>query len=74
MRSGTYSLRYGAGQMPSCGNRTDHPVARLLRERAEAGFGAGGAQDPRHVALVLEGGGRRGVVSAGMVAALERLA
>ena len=51
----------------------DHPVARLLRERAEAGSVAGAREDPHRVALVLEGGGMRGVVSAGMVAALERL-
>ena len=33
----------------------------------------GAREDPHRVALVLEGGGMRGVVSAGMVAALERL-
>jgi predicted patatin/cPLA2 family phospholipase len=33
----------------------------------------GAREDPHVVALVLEGGGMRGVVSAGMVAALERL-
>jgi predicted patatin/cPLA2 family phospholipase len=42
-------------------------VTGVLRERA-----AGNADDHR-VALVLEGGGMRGVVSAGMTAALERL-
>jgi predicted patatin/cPLA2 family phospholipase len=45
-----------------------HPVVELLRERA-----AGGRRDPHRVALVLEGGGMRGVVSAGMAAAVERL-
>jgi predicted patatin/cPLA2 family phospholipase len=44
-----------------------HPVAEVLRERA-----AGRADDHR-VALVLEGGAMRGVVSAAMTAALERL-
>jgi predicted patatin/cPLA2 family phospholipase len=50
-----------------------HPVARVLRERAEAGSVPGAREDPHKVALVLEGGGMRGVVSAGMVAALETL-
>jgi predicted patatin/cPLA2 family phospholipase len=40
-----------------------------LRERSEPGA----RSDPYRVAVVLEGGGMRGVVSAGMTAALERL-
>ena len=44
-----------------------HPVAEVLRERAA------GRQDEHRVALVLEGGAMRGVVSAAMTAALERL-
>ena len=39
----------------------------------EAGSEPGRRRDPHHVALVVEGGGMRGVVSAGMTAALERL-
>jgi predicted patatin/cPLA2 family phospholipase len=50
-----------------------HPVAAVLRERAEQGSEPGARRDPHRVALVLEGGGMRGVVSAGMTAALERL-
>src|SRR3954454_2679180 len=50
-----------------------HPVARVLRERTEARSAPGAREDGHRVALVLEGGGMRGVVSAGMVAALERL-
>jgi predicted patatin/cPLA2 family phospholipase len=50
-----------------------HPVADVLRERARAGSLPGARRDPHRVALVLEGGGMRGVVSAGMAAALERL-
>jgi predicted patatin/cPLA2 family phospholipase len=50
-----------------------HPVARVLRQRADAGSRAGARDDPHRVALVLEGGGMRGVVSIGMAAALERL-
>lgn len=50
-----------------------HPVSDVLRERAEGGSGPGERRDPHRVALVIEGGGMRGVVSAGMTAALERL-
>jgi predicted patatin/cPLA2 family phospholipase len=50
-----------------------HPVAAVLRERAASGSAPGARTDPHRVALVLEGGGMRGVVSAGMAAALERL-
>src|SRR3954451_14092705 len=52
---------------------SSHPVARVLRDRADAGSVPGAREDSHRVALVLEGGGMRGVVSAGMVAALERL-
>jgi predicted patatin/cPLA2 family phospholipase len=45
-----------------------HPVLELLSARA-----AGAPRDDARLALVLEGGGMRGVVSAGMTAALERL-
>ena len=50
-----------------------HPVVEVLRERAESGSVPGERSDPHRVALVIEGGGMRGVVSAGMTAALERL-
>ena len=49
-----------------------HPVATVLLERLEAGSQPGARHDGHRVALVLEGGGMRGVVSAGMTAALER--
>jgi predicted patatin/cPLA2 family phospholipase len=52
---------------------THHPVAAVLRARAERGSRPGEHDDPHRVAIVLEGGGMRGVVSAGMTAALERL-
>jgi predicted patatin/cPLA2 family phospholipase len=52
---------------------TPHPVLEVLRERAENGSAPGGRHDPHRVALAIEGGGMRGVVSAGMTAALERL-
>jgi predicted patatin/cPLA2 family phospholipase len=51
----------------------EHPVVDLLRERLERGSTADAREDPHRLALVLEGGGMRGVVSAGMTAALERL-
>jgi hypothetical protein len=50
-----------------------HPVSDVLRERVEGGSAPGERRDPHRVALVIEGGGMRGVVSAGMIAALERL-
>jgi predicted patatin/cPLA2 family phospholipase len=50
-----------------------HPVVEVLRERARGGSEPGRRHDPHRVALVVEGGGMRGVVSAGMTAALERL-
>jgi predicted patatin/cPLA2 family phospholipase len=52
---------------------TSHPVADLLRARRAEDSVPGARHDPHRVALVLEGGGMRGVVSAGMTAALERL-
>jgi predicted patatin/cPLA2 family phospholipase len=52
---------------------SSHPVVAVLRERAERGSVPGARQDPHRLALVLEGGGMRGVVSAAMTGALERL-
>ena len=52
---------------------SSHPVVALLRERAERGSAPGSRQDPHRLALVLEGGGMRGVVSAAMTGALDRL-
>jgi predicted patatin/cPLA2 family phospholipase len=50
-----------------------HPVVELLRRRRADGSRPGERQDGRRVALLIEGGGMRGVVSAGMTAALEQL-
>ena len=50
-----------------------HPVTQVLQRRARAGSRPGARDDGHRVALVLEGGGMRGVVSAGMTAAIERL-
>jgi predicted patatin/cPLA2 family phospholipase len=50
-----------------------HPVLDILHARLRNGSAPGARSDPHRVAVVLEGGGMRGVVSAGMTAALERL-
>ena len=50
-----------------------HPVAQVLGDRMRSGSRPGAREDPHRVALVVEGGGMRGVVSAGMAAALERI-
>src|SRR3954454_23967633 len=52
---------------------SQHPVARVLRERVDAGSRPGAREDGHTVALVLEGGGMRGVVSAAMAVALARI-
>jgi predicted patatin/cPLA2 family phospholipase len=51
----------------------DHPVIQAIRRRREEGSRPGTRTDGRRVALVIEGGGMRGVVSAGMTAAIEQL-
>jgi predicted patatin/cPLA2 family phospholipase len=50
-----------------------HPVVEIIRRRRTEGSRPGERDDGRRVALVIEGGGMRGVVSAGMTAALEQL-
>jgi predicted patatin/cPLA2 family phospholipase len=50
-----------------------HPVLDVLHARLRDDSLPGARNDPHRVAVVLEGGGMRGVVSAGMTAALERL-
>ncbi len=50
-----------------------HPVVQTIRRRREEGSRPGQRTDGRRVALVIEGGGMRGVVSAGMTAAIEQL-
>jgi predicted patatin/cPLA2 family phospholipase len=50
-----------------------HPVVELLHQRRAEGSRPGERADGRRVALVIEGGGMRGVVSAGMTAAIEQL-
>ena len=50
-----------------------HPVLSLLLARAAEGSRPDSRKDPHRLGLVIEGGGMRGVVSAGMTAALEGL-
>ena len=50
-----------------------HPVVQAILRRREEGSRPGARSDGRHIALVIEGGGMRGVVSAGMAAAIEQL-
>jgi predicted patatin/cPLA2 family phospholipase len=54
-------------------DQRDHPVIQLIRRRRDEGSKPGERTDGRRVALVIEGGGMRGVVSAGMTAAIEQL-
>jgi predicted patatin/cPLA2 family phospholipase len=50
-----------------------HPVVQTILRRGEERSRPGARSDGRRVALVIEGGGLRGVVSAGMTAAIEQL-
>jgi predicted patatin/cPLA2 family phospholipase len=54
-------------------DQRDHPVVALIHRRRDEGSKPGERTDGRRVALVIEGGGMRGVVSAGMTAAIEQL-
>jgi predicted patatin/cPLA2 family phospholipase len=50
-----------------------HSVVETILRRASEGSRPGARTDGRRVALVIEGGGMRGVVSAGMASAIEQL-
>lgn len=50
-----------------------HPVIQAIRRRRAEGSRPGARRDGRRIALVVEGGGMRGAVSAGMTAAIEQL-
>src|ERR1700742_2666352 len=54
-------------------DQREHPVVALIRRRREESSVPGHREDGRRIALVIEGGGMRGVVSAGMTAAIEQL-
>jgi predicted patatin/cPLA2 family phospholipase len=54
-------------------DQREHPVVELIARRRREGSRPGERSDGRRVALVIEGGGMRGVVSAGMTTAIEQL-
>src|ERR1700728_2018560 len=54
-------------------DQREHPVVALIRRRREENSMPGHRDDGRRIALVIEGGGMRGVISAGMTAAIEQL-
>ena len=64
---GEAAVRHGPGDLRG------HPVVRLLAERAATASRPGARTDPHVLALAIEGGGMRGVVSAGMATALDAL-
>jgi predicted patatin/cPLA2 family phospholipase len=59
--------------MPMTEDLREHPVVRVIRRRRSEGSRPENRSDGRRVALVIEGGGMRGVVSAAMTSALEQL-
>ena len=54
-------------------DQREQPVIQAIRRRRDEGSKPGARTDGRRIALVIEGGGMRGVVSAGMTAAIEQL-
>jgi predicted patatin/cPLA2 family phospholipase len=60
-------------RMAMIADQRAHPVVRTLRRRREERSKPGVRGDGRRVALVIEGGAMRGVVSAGMASALDQL-
>ncbi len=59
--------------VPMTEDHRGHRVVQTLLRRRDEGSRPGDRNDGRRVALLIEGGGMRGVVSAGMTAALEQL-
>jgi hypothetical protein len=55
------------------GPAAPHEVLRALAARRRAGSQAGARDDGLRIALAIEGGGMRGVISAGMALALDEL-
>lgn len=51
----------------------EHPVIALMRHRRDIGSKPGDRDEPNMLGLVIEGGGMRGIVSAGMLSALHHL-
>ncbi len=54
-------------------DQRSHPVVEAILRRRDEGSRPGDRSDARRIALVIEGGGMRGVASAGMTAAIEQL-
>lgn len=71
--SGPALSGYGLGRSGGSHTSEPHPVVDVLLGRARSGSKPGARTDPHRVALVVEGGAMRGVVSGGMVAGLEAL-
>jgi predicted patatin/cPLA2 family phospholipase len=59
--------------VPMTEDQRGHRVVQTLLRRREEGSRPGARTDGRRVALLIEGGGMRGAVSAGMTAAIEQL-
>lgn len=62
-----------APRMAMVADQRAHPVVQTLLRRRQEGSRPGARTDGRRVALVIEGGAMRGVVSAGMASALDQL-
>ena len=62
-----------APRMAMVADQRAHPVVQTLLRRRDEGSRPGARTDGRRVALVIEGGAMRGVVSAGMASALDQL-
>ena len=60
-------------RMAMVADQRAHPVVQTLLRRRHEGSRPGARTDGRRVALVIEGGAMRGVVSAGMASALDQL-
>ena len=58
---------------PMTEDQRSHPVIEALRQRRAQGSKPGARTDSKRIALLIEGGAMRGVVSAGMTAAIEQL-
>lgn len=58
---------------PSCHSQISHPAVQLAWRRAKAGSRPGQRTDNAKLGLVIEGGGMRGVISAGSLMMLYEL-
>ena len=72
-RNGLHESQSRNGHAIIQAEQAPHPVVQVLLDRARSGSKPGARTDPHRVALVIEGGAMRGVVSGGMVTGLEAL-